>query len=182
MRSFAGVAKRGKQGQNREVRFHLLALLVLTAGCAQEQKLRPAAAPTEPNPWGAETDAPPVVQQEPLVTARPRLSRTITLGQDDYAQSRPAPAQQAQGGNNQTTIVNNNIVVQPPVIYGGYGGYGYGYGGGTLGDGRTGVSAGTRAWAPSGWEGAQRTAPRGQTPHVGGNWAPVQDSGPRPMR
>lgn len=191
MRSFAGVAKRVEKGQNREVRYRVLPLLtlVLCAGCAQEEQLRPAAAPTSPSPWSANTEAPPPpTDPDPAAVApRPRLSRTITLGQDDYspAPNRPAPGQQSGS----TTIVNNNVIVQqPPVMYGGYGGYGYGYGGyggrTIVGDGRTGVGTGTSRgpWAPSGWEGAQRTAAPGQTPGVGGNWAPVQDSGPRPMR
>jgi hypothetical protein len=138
--------------------------------------------------------------------SRPRLSRTITLGQGEptYTDGRardPAP----YGGP--SVVVNNQVFVQPsPSLF--YGGYGYGYGGYVYGDGgyRQPTGSGGRGgrfgqgsggagasgaggaphapsgWSATGWEGAQRTAAPGQTPAVGGNWAPVPDVGPRPMR
>ena len=93
--------------------------------------------------------------------------------------------------------MNNNITVvngQPGYGYGGYygtyGGYGYGgYGrgssalhGGHGGDGMSGRGGSNGAWAPTGWEGAGRTAAPGHTPGVGGNWAPAPSYGPRSQR
>lgn len=130
----------------------------------------------------------PPVAQDPA-PGRRRLSQTVTLGQGTsepvYA---PAPQQpSAPGGANVT--VNNNVTVvnQQPAVYGGYG-YGYGYGGRGYGvsgarDGHgAGTSSSRSAWAPNGWEGAQRTAAPGRTPGVGGNWAPAPSFGPASMR
>jgi hypothetical protein len=128
----------------------------------------------------------------PAAPGRRRLSETVTLGQGTtepiYVPGQP---QQQAGANG--VVVNNNITVmngqQPGYGYGGYyGGYGYGgYGRGTsgLGAGRDARGAGMApngAWAPSGWEGAQRTAAPGHTPGVGGNWAPPPSFGPRSQR
>ena len=125
--------------------------------------------------------------EEPAPAPRPRLSRTITLGQGEtvYGEARPPAAAGAPGGP--TVIVNNQVVVSP-----GYGyGYGYGYGGGfgrgvrsdvaPAGFGATGTGSFSSS-NPPGWEGARRTAPPGQTPGVGGNWAPPASYGPAPMR
>ncbi|MBX3231089.1 MAG: hypothetical protein KIT84_37130 [Labilithrix sp.] len=167
------------------MRRHLLLLIpVFVAGCAEDEVMRPAAAPSSPAVW-SNTEAAPALPEPPPPPPRPRLSQTITLGQDDYSpRPPPAPAAQGQGTSNNVTV-NNNIVVQsPPVFYGGGFGYGYGgYGAARSGDGRTGVGVAPRTpWAPSGWEGAQRTAAPGQTPGVGGNWAPPPSHGPAPMR
>jgi hypothetical protein len=149
------------------------------------------------SPESGALDAPPPPP------SRPRLSRTITLGQGEptYTDGRaPDPAQ--YGGPN--VVVNNQVFVQPSpgLFYGGYGGYGYGYGSRGYGHGGDGRGAGSggrfspgagvqgagrapnapSAWSATGWEGAQRTAAPGQTPAVGGNWAPVPDVGPKPMR
>jgi hypothetical protein len=100
-----------------------------------------------------------------------------------------APQVQATGGPN--VVVNNNItVVGGPTVYGGYGGYGYSRSTGRSNGGRVDSTAGrgngqgtpSQAWAPSGWEGAGRTAAPGQTPHVGGNWAPPPSHGPRQFK
>jgi hypothetical protein len=133
------------------------------------------------------------VAPEAATPARRRLSEVVTLGQGTaepiYV---PGQQQQAQAATN-GVVVNNNITVvngQPGYGYGGYyGGYGYGgYGGGrgssapgTSRDGRGGM-AGNGAWAPSGWEGAQRTAAPGHTPGVGGNWSSAPSHGPRSQR
>jgi len=131
--------------------------------------------------------------EAPAPRGRPRLSQTVTLGQGTneavYGQQ-PVAASNAGGGPNVT--VNNNVTVvnQPPAVYGGYGygSYGYGLGsrtvtGGAVRDGvGTSAPGGRGAWAPSGWEGAQRTAAPGQTPGVGGNWAPAPSFGPRQMK
>ena len=139
------------------------------------------------------TQAPPMIVAEPAPT-RPRLSQTVTLGQGTvepvYAQPAPQYAPYAQGANGANVVVNNNITVvgAPPVVYGGYGyGYGYGgYGGGYRAREGYGQSTGSASrapgYAPSGWEGAGRTAAPGQTPHVGGNWSPAPSHGPRQMR
>ena len=122
--------------------------------------------------------------------ARPRLTQTVTLGQgngDPTYSSAPPPPQQGQGGGQTTNVtVNNNVVVnQPPVMYGGYGGYGYGgYGyGGAAGYGR-GFSRGSGGgmWGGNGFEGARRTAPSGGTPGVGGNWPSAPSYGPAQMK
>jgi hypothetical protein len=137
------------------------------------------------------TEAPSPVVVEPA-SARPRLSQVVTLGQGTSeavyggAAGGAPPAAPANG-----VVVNNNVTVvngQP-----GYGGYGYGYGGygyggrsGTGYGGRDsygrGSSTGGQAWAPNGWEGAHRTAAPGQTPNVGGNWAPVPSHGPKQLK
>ncbi|MDB5218857.1 MAG: hypothetical protein JWO86_6784 [Myxococcaceae bacterium] len=134
------------------------------------------------------------VAAEPPAPGRRRLSETVTLGQGTtepiYVPGQP---QQQAGAGANGVVVNNNITVmngqQPGYGYGGYyGGYGYGgYGRGTggLGAGRDARGAGMApngAWAPSGWEGAQRTAAPGHTPGVGGNWAPPPSFGPRSQR
>jgi hypothetical protein len=121
---------------------------------------------------------------------RRRLSQTVTLGSAEPVYAVP-PAQRAAGANGGGVVVNNNITVvnaQPAVYggygYGGYGGYGAGYAGSSRGDGR-GASSRTStsgAWAPTGWEGAQRTAAPGHTPGVGGNFAPPPSHGPRALR
>ena len=135
---------------------------------------------------------------------RRRLSETVTLGQGTtepiYVPGQQGQAQQPSAANG--VVVNNNITVvngqQPGYGYGGYyGGYGYGgygYGGyGGYGRGASASGAGrdgrggagmpaNGAWAPTGWEGAQRTAAPGRTPGVGGNWAPPPSFGPRAQR
>jgi len=132
------------------------------------------------------TEVVPPVTLEAAPT-RPRLSQTLTLGQGAVEPVyTAAPPQQARGANGSNVVVNNNVtVVGAPPVYGGYGGYGYGYGGaGVARDYGRGSSSTSRsgAWAPSGWEGAQRTAAPGHTPGVGGNWAPPANHGPRTMK
>jgi hypothetical protein len=129
---------------------------------------------------------------------RRRLSETVTLGQGTtepiYVPGQQGQGQAQQGAAN-GVVVNNNITVvngqQAGYGYGGYyGGYGYGggygRGAGALGSGRDSRGgAGTPsngAWAPNGWEGAQRTAAPGRTPGVGGNFAPPPSFGPRSQR
>lgn len=127
--------------------------------------------------------------------ARPRLSRTITLGQGaDSAYSAPsqAPAPGTAGGT--PVVVNNTVVVQnggyvgyPSYGYGyGYGGYGaggYRLGSGGRTDGRGASRAGgPSTWSTTGWEGARRTAAPGQTPVIGGNWSPPPSYGPAQMK
>jgi hypothetical protein len=119
---------------------------------------------------------------------RPRLSQTITLGQgaeQPYTPTTPAPPSSPQP--NVVVNNNNNVVVQGTPGYYGYGGYSNygGYGRPTTfypSDGRTGGSRGTPQWGSTGWEGARRTAAPGQTPGVGGNWAPPPSYGPAQMK
>lgn len=178
-----------------------LVLASALAGCAYTHEevrttsasdIPPAGAPVE------ETDdeaPPPPVVSEATPAPRPRLSRTITLGQGTEAQYTPAPASPPPGTTTPNVVVNNNITVQaPPNVYG-YGGYyGYGYYGGygsrggygratTFTDGRSGGrTSAPPQWGSSGWEGARRTAAPGQTPGIGGNWAPAPSYGPAQMR
>jgi hypothetical protein len=152
--------------------------VALLVGCAHEEELRPA---REPSTDATFSMTPPPTQYEPP-PARPRLSQTITLGEQNYEPVAPPATHAPNNGVNVT--VNNNVVVNQPPVYGGYG-YGYGYGGfGSRGasDGNRGVGAGVTPWRASGWEGAQRTAAPGQTPGVGGNWSPPPSYGPKAMR
>jgi hypothetical protein len=171
------------------MRLTVLLALPLVA-CAHEEDMKMAASP--PPFEETQGQAPMTYHEAPSErSAPPRLSHTVTLGQqEDYAPLPPPGQPQGQGGN---VVVNNNINVTPS----GYG-YGYGYGGGYYGgytrsygyrgvnaspDGRGGMSAPPRsAWAPSGWEGAQRTAAPGQTPGVGGNYSPPPSYGPQQMK
>jgi hypothetical protein len=145
----------------------------------------------EPPPVVMETPAPEVVVPE-VQESRPRLSKTITLGQGTEWQYTPSAAVPAQGtvAPSSNVVVNNNIVVQG----GAPGYYGYGYGGGrgygrattftNNADGRFGArgTTGAPSWGASGWEGARRTAAPGQTPGVGGNWSAPPSYGPAQMK
>lgn len=181
--------------------------LLLVAGCAHTSEsvaVHDRVVVAVDNPPPVQVDLPPnaFANEEPTL-ARPRLSRTITLGQGGsepiYGTPAAPPPGAAAGGNTNVTVNNHVTVVQPPVYYGGYGGYGYGgYGGygGNRGagtnaanstttrapDGSTGTMARPGPWAPSGWEGAGRTAAPGATPGVGGNFAPAPSFGPRQMK
>ena len=162
--SFVFVEKR----QNKGMRPLFLGAALVLLGCAHEEELRPAREPS--------TDAtfsmapPPATYATEAPQGRPRLSKTITLGEEDHSPSAPPPP--AGGpGNGVNVTVNNNVNVTPPVVYGGYGYGGYSYGGSHV-----------PAWRGSGWEGAQRTAAPGQTPAVGGNWSPPPSYGPRQMK
>lgn len=170
---------------------HLVALGLVLVGCAHTTETRESSAELVAAPATREVvviDEPPPAETE-APRARPRLTQTITLGQSNgeatYSAA-PAPAAQGQGGNTNNVVVNNHVIVQqaPPVYYGGYGGYGYGYG--TYGRGghvRSGSSStSSTSWGSNGFEGARRTAAPGQTPAVGGNWAPAPSYGPAPMR
>jgi hypothetical protein len=129
---------------------------------------------------------PPPAEEAPRT--RPRLSQTVTLGQgtSDAQYTGPAaPPAARPDASHPTVIVNNTIVQQPPVYgygYGGYGSWGYrGYGYGTMRPDAFGAPSRT-TWGTNGWEGARRTAAPGQTPGIGGNWAPAPSYGPAPMR
>jgi hypothetical protein len=192
----------------REMRSTLLAAaaLVLVSGCAHTSETHESSAfvasgVTAPpsRPEGEVIAVDQQVVQEEAPRARPKLTQTITLGQQNaestYSAPPPAPGQAGQGGNTQNVIVNNNVVVnQPPAIYGGWGGgygtYGYGYSGRGGGYGVRADGFGTRGsssrgatWGNTGWEGARgRPAAAGATPGVGGNWAPAPSFGPSQMR
>ena len=129
----------------------------------------------------------PIVPE--VAPQRPRLAQTVTLGQGGpeavYSGAAPQQAQGMTGGSPNVVVHNNITVVGSPAVYGGYG-YGYGgYGGATgardYGRGNASTSR-AGAYAPTGWEGAQRTAAPGHTPGVGGNWAPAPSHGPRAMK
>jgi hypothetical protein len=195
--------------QNEGVRHLTLGLAVvgslvalLSAGCAHREDVHVAAPQrgdmaTPSTPEQQERDQREViaVENQPPVQAappaRPRLSQTITLGEQSYAPQAPAPGQPQTGGP--SVVVNNYNVQQggAPGYYGyGYGGYG-GYGSSFYGSrpttfyDRGGVGGGSRGvpqWGATGWEGARRTAAPGQTPGVGGNYAPVPSYGPAQMK
>jgi hypothetical protein len=169
-----------------------LASLAVLSGCAHTLENREDRVVVAVDGKGSSTDTvtvtetPPVIIVEP-VAARPRLSRTVTLGEgttEPVYVTQPQVQQQGQGGG-ANVVVNNNITVvgSPSVVYGGYGG-GYGRTYGTR-DGYGGAPAPSQSrpgYPPSGWEGAGRTAAPGQTPHVGGNWAPPTSHGPRQFK
>jgi hypothetical protein len=158
--------------------------------------------PAMSNERPIEISEPVPATEAPAPPPNRRLSHTVTLGQGTTEGYTPMPAPENQGnGGGPNIIVNNNVtVVGGTPAYGGYyGGYGYGYGGGGYGgtarggygEGRSNgnttyggaASTGThQAWAPTGWEGAQRTASPGQTPAIGGNYSRAPNSGPAPMR
>ena len=137
------------------------------------------------------TEPPPVIIAEPVAT-RPRLSRTVTLGEGTVEPIYAAAPQPREGGGPNVVVNNNITVLGAPSVYGGYGyGYGgYGRSGRGSGSGRAdpprnganGQPTQPQPWAASGWEGAGRTAAPGQTPHVGGNWAPPSSHGPRQFK
>lgn len=165
---------------------------ILLVGCAHTREQVVAtggtAPPTVESEVRAADTAPPPPESAPV---RPRLSQTITLGQgteSPYAPA-PAPTQAAGTTQSQNVVVNNNIIVQGmPQYYGGYAGYGGyanygGYGRATSSyDGRGAGPRGTSQWSSSGWEGARRTAAPGQTPGIGGNWAPAPSYGPATLK
>jgi len=153
-------------------------------GCAAE---RPE--PASPADARAEISLPPAPSEAEPPRARPRLSQTLTLGQGTPEGVYGTPAAPAAPSGPQVTVQNDITIVNQAGPRGyGYGGYGYGYGyGNRAGVGRTdpvrpGGGGGTGPWAPSGWEGAQRTAAPGQTPGIGGNWSPAPSFGPRTMK
>lgn len=169
--------------QDEVVRHFALTGMLLLSGCAAAPHEEVVTAHSEVIAVDA---APPEVAPPPA--PRPRLSRTLTLGQGSesvaYSPAQPPPVPPAAAA---PAVVVNNILVPGTPVYGGGGYYGYrggGYPGGyglPRGEARPGAPT-SGAWAPSGWEGAGRTAAPGQTPGVGGNWAPVPSYGPRAMR
>ncbi len=165
---------------------------VVLAGCAHaREEVRATTVTAEPATETIEREvlaidsAPP---PEVVPVARPRLARTITLGQGAEQPYIPAAPPQARTGSasaSANVIVNNNVIVQggAPAYYGG----GYGYGRATSFYGGESRSFGTTPstppqWGATGWEGARRTAAPGQTPAVGGNWSPAPSYGPAQMK
>ena len=129
------------------------------------------------------TEPPPVIIAEPI--AAPVSSLPVRSVEPIYA---AAPQREASGGGPNVVVNNNITVVGAPAVYGGYGYGGYGYGGygrssrGGRADPPRSNGVTTQPWAASGWEGAGRTAAPGQTPHIGGNWAPAPSHGPRQFK
>ncbi len=120
--------------------------------------------------------------------APPRLSRTVTLGQNNTDAEYVGPAAprptQPQGPNGTNVVINNNVVVNggaPAYGYYGYGYRGYGYSP-SYARGAMSRPTTTPQWGTTGWEGARRTAAPGQTPGIGGNWPSAPSYGPAPMR
>jgi hypothetical protein len=178
----------GRLIQDRRVKRTLVVLtLSLLTACVHREDVHPTMVyddsppPPPPEREVIVTEQPAQVAAEPPPT-RPRLSRTVTLGegtdsQYQYAGEAARPPQGAAQGSN--VVINNNVVVNggAPAGYG-YGGYGYG---GYVQRGGYGRPT-TSSWGTTGWEGARRTAAPGQTPGVGGNWAPPPSYGPAQMK
>ncbi|HEY8074419.1 MAG TPA: hypothetical protein VIF62_09920 [Labilithrix sp.] len=175
----------------QSIRYVLAALTLPLVACAHQEQAPPpqdrvVPAVATPPPSPPQAPMPDTAFQAEAPAARPRLTKTVTLGQseDGYAQPAAAPA---AGGP--TVIVNNNIYVNgsAPPAYGGYyyGGYG-GYGGRANGTGSQGTYAPSQGNYGSSFGGYSNTGPRtaapGQTPGVGGNWSPAPSYGPRQMR
>ena len=170
----------------------ILCASTVLMGCAHEARMGARAPRSDPAPpveehevIAVETSSPPPES----TAAKPRLSQVVTLGQgteSQYADYAPT-AQPPPTGQGQGVVINNNVVVQGMPAYGwspyGYG-YGYGYGRSvSRSEARYGSSSlRGDSWGSSGWEGARRTAAPGQTPGVGGNWAPVPSHGPAQMK
>ncbi|MBX3189061.1 MAG: hypothetical protein KF819_18715 [Labilithrix sp.] len=165
------------------MRSSLVVASLLLAGCAHTASSTTIeSAPPMTDREIVAIDAPPLASQLEAPKARPRLSQTVTLGQgqSEGLYTPPPPPVVREGGPNVT--VNNNVTVNQAPAFG-FGGYGYGFGpGGGYGEPFGSHGQTHQAWAPSGWEGARRTAPPGATPGVGGNWAPAPSFGPAPMR
>lgn len=139
---------------------------VLLSGCATTSGREWLNSPIEErgHPSGAQ-----VVAMEEPIEARPRLRKTVTLG-ETYAVAPQRSAGAAPSGapsvqvNVQTPVTVNN--------YGGgygYGGYGYGY------NYRTGYGYGTRTTV-----GATRSSAPSQK--VGADWPAIPSYGPPAMR
>ena len=116
------------------------------------QPLEPVAAGAPPAP----------AEEEPVADARPRLSRTVTLGEINVAPSNPSAA--APPGSGVSVTINNYTSVTP-----GYGGYGYGYAG--FGYSRSQPSFSARGTG----SGASRSSAAG--PHAGQSWPSIADHG-----
>lgn len=163
----------------------VVALMIFVIGCAHTTSdvhdVRAGLQEQEKVESSPATDHASADEAQAPIVARPRLARTVTLGEVDHAPS-PSPVAGAGNAGGPTVIVNNVISVSSAPLALGYGGYGirsssaYGFRDG-YGRGRS-----VQAWAPTGWEGAGRTARPGQTPNVAGNWAPAPSYGPRQMK
>ena len=164
---------------------------VLAACAHAREEMHTSTVTAEPAPSSIDREVIAVDESPPPEVrppARPRLSQTITLGQGSEQPYMPsAPPSQTQQAPSQSVVVNNNVVVQGAPGYYGYGGH-YGRGGHGRAttfygnDGRTVGHHGTPQWGSTGWEGARRTAAPGQTPGIGGNWAPPPSYGPAQMK
>ena len=162
---------------------------MLSAGCAREPRVphedrEVVAVANEPTVEITESAPPPVVAAE---AGRPRLSHVVTLGAGtpdaEYYGPDGAPRGQPQQGP--AVVINNNVNVGGygyGGYYGGYYGGGYATGTGTRGSRSQSHSESGTAYAPTGFEGAGRTAGQGQTPGVGGNWPAAPSSGPRAQK
>jgi hypothetical protein len=160
--------------------------LPVLLGCAHTEQAPPRdervvlAVDASPSPM------PESAFQPDAPASRPRLSRTVTLGQTESGYPEPqGPATAPPMVTAPTVVVNNNVVVYAGGTpgyyggyYGGYGGYaGYGHAAGTVPapGGAGGSFGGYSNTGPT-------TAAPGHTPGVGGNWSPAPSYGPRQMR
>jgi hypothetical protein len=99
------------------------------------------------------------VEEEPVAEARPRLSRTVTLGEIDVAPATPSAA--APPGSGVSVTINNYTSVTP--------GYGYGYASFGYARSQPSFSAGRPA------SGASRSSAAG--PQAGQSWPSIADHG-----
>lgn len=162
----------------------VIAALALV-GCAHtNEEVRTATTVDAPSEREVIAIVEPAAQEE-MPRARPRLSRTVTLGQGtpDAEYTGPtAPQPKVEPPRSPTVIVNNTIVNSPPVYGYGYGYGSWGYRGYGYGRGHDAAPPSRGSWGTTGWEGASRTAAPGQTPGIGGNWPAVPSYGPAQMR
>ena len=109
--------------------------------------------------------------------SRPRLSRTLRLGEETATYDTGSRAQPPPSASpNVTVIVNNNISQQQTMVGGGFGG---GYAPHPSGYGT--YARPTYGASPSISAPQQPQAPR-SAPPVGGNWAPPVNYGPPALR
>jgi len=168
----------------------LLALASSSMGCTDEMA-PPRYAVLTPVERGRPSEGTVQVRHSPPAPAvsdgeelqggsRPRLSRTLRLGEETATYDTGSRAQPPPSASpNVTVIVNNNISQQQTMVGGGFGG---GYGGGYGRPSGYGTYARpTYGMAPSISAPQQPQAPR-STPPVGGNWAPPVNHGPPAMR
>lgn len=166
--------------------------LVLVACAHGADRVHDVEAPPPPPPERQvlAVEAPPPEPAFEAAPARPKLTRTLVLGQGNgdttYEAAPSRTLGQAQGGppGSVTNIyINNQSSASAVAVGGGYGygpGYAPSYRGARVAPGQAGFRP--SGWSASGWEGARRTAAPGQTPGVGGNWSPAPSFGPASMR
>ena len=139
-----------------------LCSIVTLGGCAasgREWVRAPEPGGFDGEQFTTELSAEPVNSESPALAGRPRLSRSITLGESFVTRGgerQPAPNQ----GGSIVVTVNNYVTPQTVVPYGvGFSGFSEPWDGGVRGQ-------------------ARARGPTPAVPALGGNWPAPRDSGP----